>query len=201
VIVALARSGALCALVVLSGAVGCGGDDDDDSPRPEVTTTETGVDSTTEPPPVADTEASGSEQPLPLRTESAIVDPFSGDEVGYITVRSVEVDPGCSNPAAPPPENGHFLVVELTAGVYRQADDALSLTGLEFRVEGPDGETENDVGTTFAALACDANRTTSTLTEIRPGYEYDGPIVLDSAHTSGTLVFAPITMNESKWAY
>jgi hypothetical protein len=200
VIVGLARSGAMCALVVLSGAVGCGGDDDD-RPRPEDTTTETGVESTTEPPPVADTEASESEQPLELGTESAIVDPFSGDEVGYVTIRSVEVDPGCSNPAALPPENGHFLVVDLTAGVYGQADDTLSLTGLEFRVEGPDGETENGVGTTFAALACDANRTTSTLTEIRPGYEYEGPIVLDSAHTSGTLVFAPITLNESRWTY
>jgi hypothetical protein len=198
---ALARSGAVFALVVMSGAVGCGDDDDDDSPRPEDPTTEAPEVSTTEPPPVADTEPSQSEQPLPLGSEAAIVDPLSGQEIGYLTIRSVEVDPGCSNPAALPPENGHFLIVDLTAGVYEEADDTLSLIGAEFRVEGPTGETENGVGTTFAALACDVNRTTSTLIDIPPGNEYNGPIVLDSAHTSGTLVFAPITMNESKWAY
>jgi hypothetical protein len=196
-----AGSGLAVALVVLSGAVACGGDDDDGSPRPEDPTTEAPGDPTTEPPPVADTEPSQPEQPLLLGTEAAIVDPLSGEEVGYITIRSVEVDPGCSNPAAMPPENGHFLIVEFTAGVYEEADDTLSLIGAEFRVEGPNGETENGVGTTFAALACDADRATSTLTEIRPGTEYNGPIVLDSAHTTGTLVFGPITMNESKWTY
>jgi hypothetical protein len=182
----------VCAVVALAGVVACGGDDDDAAPGgSETTATTVAAETTTTEPTTTGPDPAPSGQPLALGTEAPIVDGFSGEQVGYITVRSVAVDPGCSNPAAGPPENGHFLVVDLTLGVYEDADDSFSLTGLEFEVEGPDGETESGVGSTFAALGCDADRQTSTLADIRPGYEYEGPIVLDSAHTSGTLVFAP----------
>lgn len=139
---------------------------------------------------------------MALGTRAAIVDEISGGEVGSITIQSVAVDPGCSNRSALEPYNGHFLIVDLKVVVDDDASDTITLTGAEFLVEGPDGETDHDAGTRLTAMSCDVERVSRVLADVHPGFEYEGSIVLDSAHASGTLVFAPTEPStEIRWAY
>jgi hypothetical protein len=117
-------------------------------------------------------------------------------------ITDIETNGECTSDYADPPQNGHFLIVSITASTGSKLSDELygsevSFDSYDFSVIGPDGVTENDVDGN--AYMCLAER--DLIPSLGPGENATGKIVLDIASESGTLVFKPWFMYEGGWEW
>lgn len=110
------------------------------------------------------------------------------DLVLTFTVDSVTVDPECTSGFANPPDNGHFIGINLRVATSAEypPDYYATFTAADFSVIGPDGLTVDDVqGQAYLCLGPAG----FTQDLIGPGQQYAGTVVIDSPATSGTLVY------------
>ncbi|MGY1807937.1 hypothetical protein ACI8AF_11245 [Blastococcus sp. SYSU D00669] len=126
-----------------------------------------------------------------------------GAELVELTVVSIEGDFACT--ADPElvqePENGHFVAVQLEIAAlpglagFQNPFGAGTFTLLDngvFSVVGRDGVVEDDVSGTAGTFSCTADGNDIWTQAVAPGERYEGVLVLDSASTSGTVVWRPV---------
>jgi hypothetical protein len=135
---------------------------------------------------------------------AAIVDERNGVSRVEFTVDAIEVDPGCGA-AAEPAQYGHFVVVTITvstAATMSENDGPAEITfdPSMWQVIGPDGATE-DSSWTEAGFSCQGEAELLPVS-IGPGENHTGKIVLDTAHATGALVYAPfVDAGGWEWRY
>ncbi|WP_162149403.1 hypothetical protein [Arthrobacter sp. Br18] len=121
-------------------------------------------------------------------------------------VNSITVDAPCTGPYAMPPENGHFVVLEVSVKTApAQPDDAypmsFSMDGGLWSVIAPNGTTSNAPaysGSTYNCLP-EAEVLPSS---IGPGEQATGKVVLDVVEPEGVLVYGDMTgAGNWEWAY
>jgi hypothetical protein len=125
------------------------------------------------------------------------------------TVDKIEVDPKCTDPYAhkygvdTPPQNGHYVVlhmtVKTTTDMPSEMAPLIGFNGYEFSVIGPDGVTSASADGGYGCM--DTNDRLPSA-GVSPGSQYQGTVVLDTKHTSGTIAFRFATMNGGwEWSY
>jgi len=112
-----------------------------------------------------------------------------------MTIDAIEVDAPC-DPAygtVETPENGHFVRLDIraaTAPVTGPPSEVSkpTISDSTFSFIGPDGVTFNGSLATYAAFGClpDENKLPS---ELGPGQQFAGSILLDVPAPTGTLIF------------
>jgi hypothetical protein len=135
-------------------------------------------------------------------------DPARGPDVRWLEfkITDLEVDGDCTDPQAEP-ENGHLLFVTITAStatewppdVINAGVTAVSFNPSDFAIVGADDLAERDLST-------DATRSCLSETEllplrIGPGEKVEGKVVLDTANSTGILVFRPVYAGGSGWEW
>lgn len=115
----------------------------------------------------------------------------TGPLVLSFTVDSITPDVECNSGFASPPDNGHFIGIDLrvsTSADYPADEYLTTFTAADFSVVGPDGLTVSDVqGQAFSCLG----ENEFTYDPMGPGQQYAGTVVIDSPATSGVLVYKP----------
>lgn len=194
-----AQGAMLVALAVSLGVLtGCGADD----PGPAATVAS--------PVPAETTDEVSEPTPTPTPTEDDIYGPTEtnarGNSVKAIgqlaglhsqadiplvqfTVTGITPNFTCTSEFASPPANGNFIAVDVdittTPELANEVDAAFSISGYDFKVISSDGTTENDSqGNGYLCL----ERSEMLAGSFGPAEHATGKIVLDSAHTSGSLV-------------
>jgi hypothetical protein len=122
--------------------------------------------------------------------ELAELTDYSGESLYQFTVTAIDVDIECNTGWAEPPANGHYIGIEVdmtTAPLLAEQDiPEVWLDSYAFTVLSPDGTQENDsAGNSYTCLE-DAD---TFPMQVGPGQRAKGTIVLDSAHTSGSIVY------------
>lgn len=107
------------------------------------------------------------------------------------TVDRIQVDPTCTRPYAPPPDNGHYIALSLTinttAAFTKDMAYLFDFSPFSFEVVGPDGVTEaSDPG--YGVFGCLDGTDFVPVGGMTPSSRYKGVVVLDSKHTSGIIV-------------
>lgn len=208
--------------------VGCASDDSDqdgqaaaaDTPdSAEQETVEADVDSVQEPAEQADEPTPESEEEQPEldvnergnlvkeigETGGVMADPGS-DPYMEFTVTEIVTDGQCTAEFAEPAENGQFLFVELkisTSGASSWPEGTQGIgfdfTPHDFSIIGSDGLTEHELDT-IATYGClpDGELLPN---QIGPGENVVGTIVLDTANSTGTLVYKPWYLDEGGWEW
>lgn len=122
-----------------------------------------------------------------------------------LQITGIEVDGECTGEVAEPPENGHFLTISVSAATSSEWPAELQgmlidLGAYDFSIIGPDGLTENADHDTFAAFACLPDRELLPA-KLGPGEQVVGKIVLDTANTSGVVVYRPSYAYGPAWEW
>jgi hypothetical protein len=106
------------------------------------------------------------------------------------TIHAITPDGQCTSEYAQKPENGHFIVVKVTAKTSTRTQQQLMIIPNDFAVVGPDGLTETAIAT-GPANGClkEAERFPSQV--LTPGSQYTGALVLDSKSNHGVVTFRP----------
>lgn len=143
-----------------------------------------------------------------LGEEGGLSDEVTGTPI--ITFAVDAIGPATCEPSSygeiEPPENGHFVAVDLrvaTAPELAQASNSyFTISSYDFSFIGADGLTvDGDFGT-FAAYSCIEDQFTSE--ELRPGSQYAGTLVLDLPEASGTLIYRPSSVYDGtgwEWSF
>ncbi|MGY1618116.1 hypothetical protein ACI797_15355 [Geodermatophilus sp. SYSU D00691] len=113
------------------------------------------------------------------------------------SVDAIRVDPPCDAPAASEPLNGHFIAVDLHVTTDPALTDHVFLAEKDFAIVGPNGVTDTNV--VGYGWTCLRNRFPDN--PLGPGQEYVGSIVLDTAQTSGALIFEPNLGQDGGWEW
>ncbi|MDQ3578040.1 MAG: hypothetical protein M3443_10665, partial [Actinomycetota bacterium] len=115
----------------------------------------------------------------------------SGKTMMTFTLDKVTVDPKCSSPYAEKAKHGHYVSLAFTVKTTTDltADSGIyGLTQHDFDIVGADGITESEVS---SYTLCMNNDEYLTSDPFAPASQYGGLIVLDTKHTTGTIVFRP----------
>jgi hypothetical protein len=102
-----------------------------------------------------------------------------------VKVTGVRVDPKCERPG-PPPSRGHRVVVSMeveTSKAYDTTSDA-QVRWSQWSTIGADGVSEGGLSTLY-----ECNQTKELTDDLRPASKYRGEVTLDSANTSGQVVW------------
>jgi hypothetical protein len=110
-------------------------------------------------------------------------------------ITDIELDGSCTAEFAEPAENGAFIFVTLSVSTTSEWPSELEDINVDFipddwSIVGPDGLTESNLDT-FATYSCLDEREMLPTGGIGPGENVVGKVALDSANTSGVLVFRP----------
>jgi hypothetical protein len=126
-------------------------------------------------------------------------DPDRGPEARWLEfkVTEIEVDGECTEEFAEPPENGHMLFVTIAAStssewpafVTEAGLTAVDFSSTDFTIIGADGVTEHDLATA-ATYGC-LPEGEQLPAQIGPGENVVGKVILDTANTTGILVYKP----------
>jgi hypothetical protein len=125
--------------------------------------------------------------------------------VASFVVKSIQMDPKCTNPSAMPSKNGHFVALE----VSMQTDPALAesvnpqfgLAGYAWKAIAANGTTFNGDLMSFESMMClpEAENFPSAL---GPGEKATGKIILDVPTPTGILVHKQGFMTAGwEWQY
>lgn len=162
---------------------------------------------TSTPEPSEDTERSSRGNQVMSTGEPAALylEDQENDPVVSFTVKSIEVDPTCTAEFQQPPENGHFLVldVEVETGTPEQFEEAFYTSDYaygfyDWKFIGPNGTTANTI-TSGPALGC-YPQDQYLPNSIGPGERATGYIVLDAPSAEGTLVYTdPVSRLGWEW--
>lgn len=131
----------------------------------------------------------------------------NGDPVVSFSINSIAVDVPCTNEYAAPPQNGHFLTLEMTVETSAKLAEELNpfflLGDKAWKAIGPDGNVSNAEPATGAALSCFAEAEVLP-SIIEPGEKATGKVVLDVEDSQGILVldYTPSGAGEGReWTY
>jgi hypothetical protein len=119
------------------------------------------------------------------------------------TVTAIEPNFTCTSEYAEPSMYGNYIAITLdvqtTAALADQSWPVFNVSEYDFKVISPEGTRENDSSGNAYMCLNEAERLPS---EIGPGEHVTGKIVLDSAHTSGSIVFAPAAVQGGwEWGF
>lgn len=92
------------------------------------------------------------------------------------------------------------MTVRTTAALAPGQAANLSISPFAFSIAGPDGITETGLAT-VATMGCTSENAQLPYRDYSPSSQYAGTIVLDSRHTTGTLVFKPILRTPTGWEW
>lgn len=128
------------------------------------------------------------------------------DETGETTtefrVDSIVVDYDC--PGGPPPENGHYLTVEISLETFpalADGGDDIFLDAGAFTIIAPDGTREND--SLGLGYECESDATRMPV-RIGPAEKATGIVVLDTQYDEGFLVLDGFALGSPggwEWQY
>ncbi|MHA7190513.1 hypothetical protein ACX80N_09515 [Arthrobacter sp. MDT2-16] len=128
----------------------------------------------------------------------------NGEYLAAFTVNDIIVDIPCTDELADPPENGHFVALDvsvetspnmLTSDLIQQ----FSMSSLTFQAIGPDGVTSN-AGTDSAATLFCLDDSVQLPGNIGPGEKAQGLVLLDVENPTGTLIYEDF-WTDSAWEY
>lgn len=127
----------------------------------------------------------------------------AGEELVEFTVNDIIVDIPCTQGIAEPPENGHFVALDVSVKTSSNLRDAglsdFTMDAWDFQVIGPDGVTSNAGAASVAASWCLADAVELPDT-IGPGETAKGLVLLDVTTPSGILVFKH-PESKGSWEY
>lgn len=114
-----------------------------------------------------------------------------GEPIIEFTVDKMTVDPKCTGKWKEKPENGHFILLEVSAQTYKNVDEVNSngwmLNPYIFKIINEDGTTSNASAATGASYYCfNENKYLPTMGDAEKAAGY---VVLDVEDPSGTLVY------------
>lgn len=120
------------------------------------------------------------------------------------SVDAISVDPGCTAEFAQAPENGHFVILDVSIETTPAlADDPYGSTGFYFgadsmKIIAPNGTTSNVSPHSAAAYMC---LTEPEVLPVRfgPAEKATGKVVLDSEVPTGTIVIS--AYGQDAWEY
>lgn len=125
--------------------------------------------------------------------------------VASFVIKSIQVDPKCTNPSAMPSKNGHFVALD----VSMQTDPALAesvnpqfgLAGYAWKAIAANGTTFNGDLMSFESVMC-LPETENFPSALGPGEKATGKIILDVPTPTGVLVHKQGFMTTGwEWQY
>ena len=129
--------------------------------------------------------------------EEARLTASSGDQALAFTVTDIQPDYQCTAPYAEAPENESFVRIDIEATTGSAADmeelfysDSMMFNPFDWKFVDSSGRTANEVGSAAAIGCLDMNE--SLPSDIGPGENVSGALVLDVTDSSGTLAFQPV---------
>ncbi len=128
----------------------------------------------------------------------------SGEYLAAFTVNDIIVDIPCTGELADPPENGHFVALDVsveTSPNMLNSDliQQFSMSSLTFQAIGPDGVTSNAGTDSVATLFC-LDDSVQLPGNIGPGEKARGLVLLDVENPTGTLIYEDF-WTDSAWEY
>lgn len=128
----------------------------------------------------------------------------SGEYLAAFTVNDIIVDIPCTDELADPPENGHFVALDVsveTSPNMLNSDliQQFSMSSLTFQAIGPDGVTSNAGADSAATLFC-LDNSVQLPANIGPGEKAQGLVLLDVEDPTGTLIYEDF-WTDSAWEY
>ncbi|MDK1360295.1 hypothetical protein QNO00_08455 [Arthrobacter sp. zg-Y1219] len=126
---------------------------------------------------------------------------IDGTQIVDFVVTSIVVDPVCTGETAVPPENGHFVVVNMEVSTAPELADDKNPYFMpdNFDVIAANGTNMNGIPYTTAAGSCLPSNEMITMT-MGPGEKAAGSVVLDVPTPSGTLILDDFADNEN-WEF
>ena len=128
--------------------------------------------------------------------EGAGVTNMDDESIADFTINSIAVDPGCTSEYAGPPENGHFLVLDISMETYAalgelsEISQTYMLNPYDMKIIAPNGTTSNANLSTSAAFMCLNSAEQFPSGGLGPAEKATGKMVLDVEVPSGTLVIS-----------
>lgn len=128
----------------------------------------------------------------------------SGEYLAAFTVNDIIVDIPCTEELADPPENGHFVALDVsveTSPNMLNSDliQQFSMSSLTFQAIGPDGVTSNAGADSAATLFC-LDDSVLLPGNIGPGEKAQGLVLLDVENPTGILIYEDF-WTDSAWEY
>ena len=128
----------------------------------------------------------------------------SGNQAVSFVVNKITIDPVCTGKYAQPPQNGHFLALDISAQTYPPLKDLFGSGQFDFgaynwKLIAANGTTYNGSLNSGPAIGClaDAEKLPD---RVGTGEKVTGTLILDVPATEGTLVFAP-TFADASWEW
>jgi hypothetical protein len=136
--------------------------------------------------------------------ETAGIKDANGQFLVSFVVNRIIVDIPCTDEFAEPPENGHFVAVDVsvqTSSSMLNSDliNEFNMSASNFTAIAPDGTTSNASPDSAATIFC-LDDSVLLPYAIGPGENVNGMILLDLANPSGILV-AEEYWTESAWEW
>lgn len=119
-----------------------------------------------------------------------------------LRIVDIETDFQCTDPYASPSVNGNFIALTFEVETYPELVDAddpyFRMNQHEFRLISPDGTRENDsIGEGYSCLSAGERFPD----QLGPGEKATGKVVLDSALTSGFLLYSYQGLPDWEWEF
>lgn len=128
----------------------------------------------------------------------------SGNQAVSFVLNKITIDPVCTGNYARPPENGHFLALDISAQTFPPLKDLFGSGQFDFgaynwKLIAANGTTYNGSLNSGPAIGClaDAEKLPN---RVGTGEKVTGTLILDVPATEGTLVFAP-TFADASWEW
>ncbi|MER2134461.1 MAG: hypothetical protein ABS910_07245 [Arthrobacter sp.] len=193
----------VAAIAAILALTGCGGGETESPAAPSVEPAK-GTES-----PQASPSASAGPEKSPRGNlvkelgEGAGMSGENGEQVFTFAVNSIAVDPGCTSEYATAPENGHFVVLDISVETHpAMADDQfmnpLNLSAHNIKLIAPNGTTSNASLATGSAYMC-LNDAEMLPSAFGPAEKATGKIVVDTESPNGTLIVS--AYGQDAWEY
>lgn len=129
--------------------------------------------------------------------EPAALTASSGGKALEFSVTGIEPNAQCTSSYAETPENEMFVRVDIEATTGTAEDmeelfysDSMMFNPYDWKFVDSSGRTANDIGSMATYMCLDTGE--SLPTDIGPGENVGGSLILDVTDSSGTLVYAPV---------
>jgi hypothetical protein len=122
------------------------------------------------------------------------------------TIDDIRVDAPCPSEYAQPPQNGHFVALDIRASTtetYPADQLVFAMNPADFSLVGPDGVTISNIATapTYSCISYD-DPSVFPSDMFVPASQYRGTVILDIPSTTGTLIYTPMGKpNGWEWSF
>ena len=129
--------------------------------------------------------------------EPATLTASSGGKALEFSVTGIEPNAQCTSSYAESPENEMFVRVDIEATTGTAEDmeelfysDSTMFNPYDWKFVDSSGRTANDIGSMATYMCLDTGQTLPT--DIGPGENVSGSLILDVTDSSGTLIYEPV---------